>query len=523
MLRKVVRKANRVTRATLVSIFCFFVDLPKIRSIDQQVPRRQSGDGTAVFINEGYWNRSEHLILFVLRRQYSRVIAIGSYNLVERLFLSIFGVETRSLSSILTAGVSSDGGHGKLEAGMIPDMPDEEEVKSLITATVSRRSRRLKDQWGEGEEANAKHMLRASPGVVKAWSRFLDEKQVSLLIYYDAAYFPIGLFVRSTLKRGVECLNFNAAHVNNAFVLRCVDEVSVNQHHLKMPAGYLDRQRSLFEKEWVTQTYEHLKECYDSRSWYSECGTLTGTQLGQQPDLRAELLHGRQQDRLGIIFSHIFWDDTTGQGTNVYENYGKALRKAVDYAALNPNVHWIVKLHPALKTKNIRDGLGKEHSPERDLISAIVDKADNIELLDLDWTGQSFDLIEASDFVVTVRGTVALEAGLLGKFAICAGSSNYSGAEFVFEATSDEEFRTLMTRAHGLEPDVAMGIRDAAIISRWQYLQKPFSFNAITCRYQHDLFAKLKVDYQERLPEAFIADLHRMRGFLESDDTHLIA
>src|SRR6185436_10876252 len=96
--------------------------------------------------------------------------------------------------------------------------------------------------------------------------------------------------------------------------------------------------------------------------------------------------------KIAVIFSHIFWDAGFFYGDNLFEDYEKWLVETTRAACANPNVNWIIKLHPANTWKLELDKFRGELPEVASLKSKIGPLPEHIRLLppETDINGFSF-------------------------------------------------------------------------------------------------------------------------------------
>src|SRR5690606_1663286 len=56
--------------------------------------------------------------------------------------------------------------------------------------------------------------------------------------------------------------------------------------------------------------------------------------------------------KLAVIFAHISWDASFGRGRDLFSDYEEWLVQTVRAACANPNLQWLVKVHPAHSGKS---------------------------------------------------------------------------------------------------------------------------------------------------------------------------
>lgn len=160
-------------------------------------------------------------------------------------------------------------------------------------------------------------------------------------------------------------------------------------------------------------------------------------------DLKQKLGLKDMDRKVVLIAVHLLWDDATSSYRNVYNGYEEWLKNTLEIIRNNPNMYWIVKGHPSemhMGTKRYNREIVEEtfggNLPE------------HIKFIDGDADINTFSLIDLSDVVLTVRGTIGLEAAFKGKKVILGGSGPYSGFSFSENCVTKEEYEKCLLNIH---------------------------------------------------------------------------
>lgn len=148
--------------------------------------------------------------------------------------------------------------------------------------------------------------------------------------------------------------------------------------------------------------------------------------------------------RIVLIAAHLFWDDPGYDG--LYRDYEIWLKDTLQTIACNSNVIWILKAHPSEK-----------HMSTNRYVKEVVSEVYGDELpshilfLDADTDINTYSLIDFSDAVLTVRGTIGFESACKGKRVICAGYGPFARLGFSFEFGSQDEYRKCLLNLHAAD------------------------------------------------------------------------
>lgn len=150
------------------------------------------------------------------------------------------------------------------------------------------------------------------------------------------------------------------------------------------------------------------------------------------------------------ILCHINWDAVIDASPMAYETLDQWLIQTVTGAMENPDVQWIVKVHPAeawLDTVDGAERLIRRRFPHLPPHMRLIPAAETISPL---------DFMHLVDGGVTGYGTAGLELALLGKPVILAGEAHYGQKGFTHDGLGPSVYQLLLSKAasfHALSPE----------------------------------------------------------------------
>jgi hypothetical protein len=157
--------------------------------------------------------------------------------------------------------------------------------------------------------------------------------------------------------------------------------------------------------------------------------------------------------KLAVIYAHVWFDFPHTFAMHNFTDFLDWMRLTLVEARAAPDIDWVLKPHPTERWYGgyqLRDMVG-------DLPPHIRLAPNNMD---------SLTALTAADIVVTVHGTVGLEAAAHGIPTIAADRSFYSDWGFVHQAQSREDYISLLRTASDLPaPDEAGRQRARALIS----------------------------------------------------------
>ena len=135
-----------------------------------------------------------------------------------------------------------------------------------------------------------------------------------------------------------------------------------------------------------------------------------------------------------------FWE-------SIFDDFKEWFEITLDYILRNTDANIIVKDHPCNLYKLTSIGL-EYSSPVKDFIDTLPDHfKERVFYLPPDTEYTTLEIIQMVNFVLTVRGTVGVEACLLGKEVIFAGTGRFNGYKFGLFPQNKEEYFNLIQKA----------------------------------------------------------------------------
>lgn len=142
----------------------------------------------------------------------------------------------------------------------------------------------------------------------------------------------------------------------------------------------------------------------------------------------------------------------------VFEDNYHWLLETLAFAAGRPDIHWLVKIHPADLAYNTTGAMAR--------LTAQFAAFGHIHFIEQDWSPAT--VIAACDVVTSVRGSPGLQAAAMGRPAVFCGHGQYSGFGFgILASTKDEYFHVLTDLAHSPRQSE----NDTARARAFQYLE----------------------------------------------------
>lgn len=321
--------------------------------------------------------------------------------------------------------------------------------------------------------------------------RMINELSPTALVQVDRGYSPYGEIFDTCINNGIPVYTWNIAHRDNTLMLKKYHSGNRDAHPSSLST---ESWQQLCEAKWgEKQLYElksELADCYNSGEWYGE----VGTQFGKKQFNSREI-----SDRLGLdpskktaaIFAHIFWDATFFWGEDLFRDYEDWFVETVRAACANDSLNWLVKIHPANLVKDIRDGISGEHSEISALQKYIGQLPEHVKVIPAETDITTLSLMEVIDYCLTVRGTVGMEAALLGKSVLTAGTGRYDRHGFTVDFDSRSDYLLKLGKLEDLQPPSKESIKLAELYSYGVFICRPVRLYSFDLRFSQDPGATL--------------------------------
>lgn len=307
-----------------------------------------------------------------------------------------------------------------------------------------------------------------------------------LALFPDRGYTPAGELFDICLGDGVDVVTWNAAHKNNALMVKRYTRENRDDHPASLsPASWERVQHMGWAEAHRQRLRQELHGCYASGEWYSEVGTQFNTRIMDPGEIRRRLgLDPRR--KTAVIFPHILWDGTFFYGRDLFGSYEAWFIETVRAACANSRVNWVIKVHPGNMVKGVRDGVHGEPSEVRVIRQCIGPLPEHVRFIPAESDISTFSLYGLTDYCVTVRGTVGIEAASLGIPVLTAGTGRYDERGFTIDSHSRDEYLERIARIHEIPP---LSPHQRELAERFAYavfVLRPLSLTTVTLEYQKD-------------------------------------
>jgi hypothetical protein len=381
--------------------------------------------------------------------------------------------------------------------------------QALATMIRTRHQGRL--DLGEREtRAQLQRLLARAVDSVEAAERFLDDVRPDLVLVNDALYVGIGAVFEASLNRGIPVIQWVAAHRDDALVLKRFSAETKREHPFSLAE---ETWQAVRREPWDEMREAELRAEFVDRYVVGRWGSYYNRPYGlmfEADELRRRL--GLEPaKKTATIFSHILWDSTLFWGEDLFEHYEEWLVETVRAAAANPRLNWIVKFHPGNVWKLRRDGVPEEVGDQAVLERRVGRLPDHVKLLPADTDVSTYALFDVTDYCVTVRGTVGIEAAAYGIAVVTAGTGRYSEKGFTLDSASAREYLDRLTNLQDVPSMTPEQVESAKKYAHALFVRRPARFTSFELTYKGLADVGHPLDHNVELGVRDLEDIRRAR------------
>lgn len=259
-----------------------------------------------------------------------------------------------------------------------------------------------------------------------------------------------GVFYHHMLNKGVNIIRMNISSMDDCVLIQRRKKSREGIHHSTVtPETFYNLLKS--SKVDDIELNKFVEDNFADR--YSDKWHLCKRNFPNVSDYtRAQLIKEYNLDsnkKIVTVFSHILYDTLFFFEKEIYDTYAEWLIDTVAAAIKNPDVNWLIKIHPSNAWRE------ELYSHEYEELRLIHDKfgdqlPEHIKFVLPEDNIHPLSLIKHSDVGVTVRGTVGMEMPCLGNQVITAASGRYSGLGFTNDPKSKSEYLEILSKVSNL-------------------------------------------------------------------------
>lgn len=274
----------------------------------------------------------------------------------------------------------------------------------------------------------------------------LKERAPNTAVFVERGYTPAGEVFDGCIQAGVDVVQWCGAPQSDCLIYKRYNAQSRGDHPLSLSDETWKR---LLAMSWTAETdaavAEQIAANYESGAWYNRQQLQEGKSVIEADAVRRALGLDPVK-KTAIIFCHILYDATFFYGESLFEDYEQWMVETVRAAIANPNLNWVVKVHPVNVWRSKMDGSELVQLEAETLRKHFGDLPPHVTIMPADTGINTFSLFEVADVGLTVRGTIGMELPCFGIPVVTAGTGRYSGRGFTIDPKTREEYVTLLAR-----------------------------------------------------------------------------
>ena len=190
--------------------------------------------------------------------------------------------------------------------------------------------------------------------------QLLEDIHPDLALFCERGYTPAGDMFDGCMLHDVDVIQWLGAPQSDRLLFKRYRMENRDTHPLALStATWKKLQQMRWTRELEERLLTQLASYYQSGAWYNRQQLQEGKVFKSRQEIH-EQLGLDPSKKTAVIFAHILYDATFFYGTSLFSDYEEWLVEAVRCAIANPNLNWIVKVHPVNVWRSRMDGVEVE-------------------------------------------------------------------------------------------------------------------------------------------------------------------
>jgi hypothetical protein len=339
-----------------------------------------------------------------------------------------------------------------------------------------------------------------------------------LALVVEANYATGGPMTDAVIAEGGSVIQLTQPWKDDALALKRLTRATRRHHPSSIDAATF---RSIVERDdWGEEQQTELDQAFADRyggRYFLQSRNQPGAQRLDRTALCAQL--GLPEARpIAVVFSHVLWDANLFYGEDLFRDYADWFVATVRAACANPQVSWLIKLHPANVWKRAWENVTVEYAETRLIRERIGVLPDHVRLLAADTPISTLSLFQLAHAAVTVRGTTGLEAPCFGVRVLTAGTGRYSGLGFTDDFPTAEAYLAALGGLHTQPPLEESCVRLARIHAHAVFCRRPWAMRSFRSEFNYPRQGSHPLGHNlVPLPAADLADVDRFAAWAATD------
>lgn len=353
---------------------------------------------------------------------------------------------------------------------------------------LSRALRTLR--LGKLDFQNPKHkqilteVLADSLVALKVAERIIEQIMPDVVIFNERGYTPAGEMFDVCIRRQVDVIQWCGAPISNSLIYKRYDKSNKSQHPISISGDSWDRLKSKnfrFGTD-AENVIERIKQNYQEDAFYNHQQLQSGKVILDAETVKS-LFGLKNGKKTAVIFSHILYDATFFYGESLFPDYETWLIETVRSAIANPNLNWVVKVHPVNLWRSKMDGSDMEQLEKTCIEKEFGSLPDHVSFMPACTDVNTLSLFSVIDYGITVRGTIGMELPCFGIPVVTAGTGRYSGLGFTEDPVSRQDYLKKLANLQNVAPLSKDRVELAVLHYNASIFKRPVLMESFTQKY----------------------------------------
>ena len=311
---------------------------------------------------------------------------------------------------------------------------------------------------GKIDIQNSNHREKIAIGIsmslrsIKAAKSIIAEIKPDHAIFNERGYTPAGEVFDACLAAGVDTIQWFGAPRSDSLMYKRYDLANRAEHPIAISDDtWKVLLSSPLSEPRITSVTQKIESNYQVDAFYNRQQLQFGKSIIDANSVRS-ILRLNPAKKTAVIFAHILYDATFFYGSSIFPDYETWLIESVRLAISNPNLNWVIKVHPVNIWRSRVDRAQMEQLEINCLTKEFGTLPDYVCVMPATTNINTFSLFSVIDYGLTVRGTIGMELPCFGIPVITAGSGRYSGRGFTIDPKTKSEYAEMLTNLHHVQP-----------------------------------------------------------------------
>jgi hypothetical protein len=310
---------------------------------------------------------------------------------------------------------------------------------------------------------------------ISIFYRKILSRNINQVICEERSKMPEVLFYYLALRNKIDYIQFTNGNLRSSLIFKRLKTSNSTEHPLSI-SGFKEIYNTFCssyvnELNSISSMFEYR---YKSNEWYDRdkiIGKIQSISSSSNYNFKFS-----EHSFVVVIFPHIFWDATFAYGEDIFEDYKDWFESTCKCLANISKLKIIIRPHPDLEwKKKLISNQSFDHIKYfKSFVGALKKKSkSDFILLPANSNIDALSLIKLANCILTVRGTVGLEAACFGVPTVTCGTSRYSNLGFTIDSVSKSDYYNNIENIKKIKKLSALKIRKAKFLAYLLFRLKP--------------------------------------------------